>query len=133
MSAQFTSFIILVFIMLNNSVYCVNLITLSDQCQKAYENECVRLQNTLRARHSAPPLRSNSTISQEAIKYANHLAESNTLNVSQQHVYGENLAVYYSPHSLNQSKCESITYLISSFLKHFSDYFLKSFSESIRD
>ena len=84
------------------------MIPLTNQCIRSYETECVRLHNSIRAKHSSPNLVLNQTLAQTARNYSNFLAITNTLNISKLQDLGENLAVYYMTQKIDQTKCNTL-------------------------
>lgn len=84
------------------------VVPLSDDCIQNFENECLRVHNKIRAKHSAAPLALNSSLSHLASNYSNYLASIDKLVPSNQTEYSETFAEFYSSTPFDQANCASL-------------------------
>jgi uncharacterized protein YkwD len=78
---------------------------LPNGCQEAFRKAALTAHNTYRAKHSAPPLKSDSSIDTNALRWSQNLAKNDIFKHSGTNGLGENLHALYGGDLSTSSQC----------------------------
>jgi len=78
---------------------------LPNGCQEAFRKAALTAHNTYRAKHSAPPLKSDSSIDTTALRWSQYLAKNDVFKHSGTNGLGENLYLSYGGVLSTSSQC----------------------------
>jgi uncharacterized protein YkwD len=78
---------------------------LPNGCQQAFRNAALNAHNKFRAKHSAPPMKSDSSIDTTALRWSQYLAKNDIFKHSGTNGVGENLFALYGGGLSTSSQC----------------------------